>query len=268
MLDTFIHKYLHVPYRLYVHTDQKTKSPRATVLLLHGIGNTSSSWDEVVERLPNDIRVISMDLLGFGGSPSPRWLKYDINVQARSVIATLLRLGIRQPLIVVGHSLGSLTAIEMTKRYPLIVKSLILCSPPLYSTDAKHARLPDQAKILQEFYRLVIKNSQRIINTAPVGTRFSLVGKIFKISRHNAAAYMAALESSIMHQTSLEDIMKLKKPVRIIHGAFDPVVIKANLNEAVRVNKKINLSVIIAGHEMIGAYIPAVTKSIKTAAGL
>ena len=89
------------------------------------MGNSGESWDDLITKLTkSDVgaRVISMDLLGFGKSPSPRWLKYDVAIQAKSVIFTLLRAGVRQPLIIVGHSMGSLIAIEITKRYPLLVK--------------------------------------------------------------------------------------------------------------------------------------------------
>ncbi|HEY8992423.1 MAG TPA: alpha/beta fold hydrolase [Candidatus Microsaccharimonas sp.] len=262
MLDTLIHKYLRLPYRLNVHTDQKTKSPRATVLLLHGIGNSGAIWDMVVDQLPNDLRIVSMDLLGFGRSPKPEWLQYNVEVQARSVIATLAGLGIRQPLIIVGHSLGSLTAVEIAKLSPRMVKSLILCSPPLYSNEISKKLMIDQTKILKQFYRIILKNSHRIIKAAPVGTKFNLVGKIFNINSHNANAYMGALESSIMEQTSLEDIVKIKKPIHMIHGSFDPVVIKKNLTKVLRANDQATLSVVRAGHEMVGAYIPVVVRAV------
>jgi len=264
-LEILVHKYLHIPYRLHVHVDQNVKSARATVLLLHGMGNSSASWDEVVRKLPNDIRVISVDLLGFGKSPRPHWLKYNIDIQAKSVIATLLRRNIRKQLIIVGHSMGSLTAIEITKRYPILVKSLILCSPPLYSEEEKKSILPSQGQLLKDFYRLILKNPASVVSVVPMAIRLRVVGKSFDVTRETVSIYLAALESSILHQSSLKDLIRLKKPVRLLHGMLDPVVVKKNLDEAVTANTRIRLSQVVAGHELMGAYIPAVVKAVKQA---
>ncbi|MFZ3009832.1 MAG: alpha/beta hydrolase [Candidatus Microsaccharimonas sp.] len=263
MFETFLHKYLRIPYRLHIHTDQKGVSPRATVLLLHGMGNSGASWDAVVKRLPDDVRAISIDLLGFGKSPSPRWMKYNISVQAGSVIRTLLSLNIRQPLIIVGHSMGSLTAIEIAKRYPLIVKALILCSPPIYSQSDTREVLPSQATILKQFYRLVMKNPEKIVSAVPLAIKLRIVGDAFHVNKKNVDIYMAALESSILHQTSYDDIQRIRKPIHIIHGLVDPVVIKKNLDQVAKANPKVKVSVIAAGHELMGAYIPAVVKAVE-----
>ncbi|HEY8885910.1 MAG TPA: alpha/beta hydrolase [Candidatus Microsaccharimonas sp.] len=265
MFDLLLHKYLRVPYRLNVHIDQNPKSSKATILLLHGIGNSGASWDEVVRRLPNNVRVISVDLLGFGTSPSPRWMKYDINVQAKSVIATLLRAKIRQPLIIVGHSMGGLVAVEIAKRFPLIVKSLILCSPPFYSNSESKTLLPSQTAILKEFYQVVLKNPHRIVEAVPLALKLKIVGNGFNVTAENVDVYMAVLEASILHQSSFEDVEKINKPIRLIHARFDPVVIKKNLQQVVKINKNAQLSLVLAGHELIDNYIPAVVKEINEA---
>jgi pimeloyl-ACP methyl ester carboxylesterase len=263
MFDTLVHRYLRIPYRLHIHTDQKVKRPRATVLLLHGIGNSGAAWSAVAAKMPNDVRVISVDLLGFGQSPSPRWMKYDIAVQAQSVVTTLLGLGIRQSLIIVGHSMGSLTAIEIAKRYPYLVKSLILCSPPLYDNIETRTLLPRPDKVLRDFYQLVLKNPSAVVNAAPLATKLRVVGEAFDVTTENVDIYLAALESSVIHQTSLDDVIKIKKPVHIIHGALDPVVVKKNLDRVVKMNKNAKLTVIAAGHELLGLYILAVARIIK-----
>lgn len=264
MFDTLIHKRLRLPYSLHVHVDQKAKRPRATVLLLHGIGNTAAAWDAIVVELPSDIRVLSVDLLGFGSSPSPRWMKYDVAIQARSVMATLLRLGIRRPVVIVGHSMGALTAVELARRYPFVVKSLILCSPPFYSSEEQRTLLPRPDRLLREFYRLVLKNPTSVVTAAPLATRLKIVGKAFDVTRDNVDIYMAALESSIIHQTSLNDALQLRKPLRMLHGAFDPVVIKKNLDMIVKNNPSAKLTVVPAGHELLGAYVTAVVKAINS----
>ena len=263
MFNTLLHKYLRIPYRLHVYVDKKVKKPTATVLLLHGMGNSGASWDEVVKKLPKDIRVISIDLLGFGQSPSPRWLKYSTVVQARSVTSTLLRMGISQQLIIVGHSMGSLVAVELAKQYPFFVKSLILCSPPFYNNEEKKTLLPNPNVVLKKFYKLLQKYPKNIVEVVPLVTRLNIVGKAFNVTSENVDIYLGALQASIINQTGFHDVKKLKKPIRLLHGIIDPVVIKDNLDEIVADNKHAKLTVVLAGHELMGAYIPAVVKAIE-----
>lgn len=262
MFDTLLHKYLKLPYLLHVDIDRKVAKPVATVLLLHGIGNSSASWDEVVKKLPKNVRVISVDLLGFGKSPSPRWLKYSTTAQAQSIAATLLSMGITQKLIIVGHSMGSLVAVELARRYSPFVESLVLCSPPFYTDVERKTILPDPNVVLKRFYRLIEKYPNNIVDAAPLAAKLNIVGKAFNVTSENVDIYVAALKSSIINQTAMNDVKKLHIPIQMLHGVIDPVVIKQNLDDVVKVNKQAKLSVILAGHELMGAYIPAVVKAV------
>lgn len=263
MWNAVVHRYLHIPYRLHIYSDKQVSRPKATVLLLHGMGNSGKAWDDLIARLPDDIHVISIDLLGFGNSPSPRWLKYDSVVQARSVIATLLRVRIRQPLILVGHSMGSLVAVEIAKRYPPPVKGLVLCSPPFY-TEAERRGLPDQQKILRDFYSFTLKNPKKFVSTVPLAVKLKIVGSAFNVTNENVDSYMAALSSSIMNQSALSDAARLSKPIRIIYGIFDPLIVKKNLTNLAKQNNRVSLEVVRSGHEINAPYIPAILAAIDS----
>jgi len=106
MQDRLIHRWLHIPYALHTRVINAKVKPIATVLFIHGMGNSGRAWNKVIDKLPNDIRVVTIDLLGFGQSPRPAWAVYSAKTQARSVLATLLRLRLQGPVIIVGHSLG------------------------------------------------------------------------------------------------------------------------------------------------------------------
>lgn len=263
MFDTLLHKYLRIPYGLHVHSMRKTTKPRATVMLLHGIGAAGSTWDEVVKGLPKDINVIAVDLLGFGVSPSPAWAAYDAKTQARSVIATLLGLNSKQRVILVGHSMGALVAVEVAKRYPLLVKSLVLCSPPFYDDTEKATLLPNRDRALKKLYRLMKQHPERFTTIAALAIKYKLVEQSVNITSENVGLFMTALEASIINQTSLADAKNLQKPITILHGALDPVVIKKNLDDIVKANKKAKLKVVyLAGHTIAGPYIKALSTAI------
>ena len=262
MLDTIAHRWLRIPYSLNVHFADRPKNPRATILFIHGIGNTGGAWDEVVAKLPKDVYVVSIDLLGFGSSPSPSWALYDAKTQARSVLATIFKLRVTGPIIIVGHSLGSLVAIEIAKRYPLLVKSLILCSPPLYSSVKKTSLLPSSDALLRKLYASAAKRPDDFLKLAAIAMKYDLINKSFNVTPENVDSYMSALQSMIINQTSLEDAAKLKVPTVVLKGTLDPFVVSKNLKELSKRNRNITLKTVIAGHEVNGLFVGAVVNTV------
>lgn len=264
MIDTVIHRWLRVPYTLNVRHSQRPKKPRATVLFIHGIGNSGEAWQEVIARLPADVRIITIDLLGFGDSPRPAWAVYDAKTQARSLLATIFKLGLGGKLIVVGHSLGALVAVEMAKRYPLLIRSLILCSPPFYSVDESRTILPRSDKVLRNLYTSVRDYPEQFVKLAAFAMKYNLVNKSFNVTEENVDTYMAALNAMIINQTSLDDVQKLRVPITILKGTVDPFVISKNLRLVAKNKPNVALKTIVAGHEIRGLFVPAVVKSIET----
>ncbi len=260
--DTVVHRWLHVPYKLYVREFKRPKKPRETIVFLHGIGDSAEAWRGVAAQLPDDLRLVGLDLLGFGDSPKPNWVQYDMKVQARAISHTLVKLGLSTRPIVVGHSMGSLIAIELAKRFPLVIKQLILCSPPLYTSGEKGT--PSYEKLLKDFYRLVAKNPDDLEKVAPLGEKLGIVSSVFDVSGERSKTFVAALEYSIVNQTSLKDLRTVTMPVRILYGAFDPVVIAANLRKIGNEKQNISVKKLPVGHEIMGTYIDYIADELKT----
>ena len=262
-----LHRYLRVPYSLNTYEFTSPKKPKATVVLVHGIGNSLHAWDEVAARLPQDIRVIGVDLLGFGESPRPTWAKYSASTQARALGLTLAGLRLTQQPVIVGHSLGALVAIETARRYGLLIKQLILCSPPFYRPESEvKTGLLDQEHILRELYRIARKHPEQLQSLSPMAVKLGLANKALNITGDNVSAYVAALEASIINQTSLRDIRRLQLPIRILYGAFDPVVIKKHIVRLGKDRKNVTVRRVLAGHEITGSYVKVVAEEIVAVA--
>lgn len=256
MFDTLVHKWLRVPYRLHVRKRKAVSRPKATIVFLHGIGNKGESWEGIISQLPDDVTAITVDLLGFGSSPRPAWAKYDVRTQAKAVITTLIGLHIRGRVTIVGHSLGSLVAVEVTKRYPALVKSLLLCSPPLYDMEK------DKVRLVTAALKQIRRNPQRFVKLVAVAKKYKLANKTFTVTDENIHSYMETLQASILTQTSLNDLLKIRKPTVMIYGSADPWVKKRNLTSVVRGNPRASLMTIRAGHEVRGPYVKVVLRAI------
>lgn len=99
------------------------------VVLLHGLGATSSSFLTTLWDLSRDHRVIALDLPGFGESGKPlRPLRPAFF--ARHVIGLLDAIGVQRA-HVVGNSMGGRVALEVGLRFPERVDRLVLLAPSM-----------------------------------------------------------------------------------------------------------------------------------------
>lgn len=249
-LGAVIHRFLRIPYTLHVEELQSPKKPRETIVFIHGIGNTLHAWDNLAKKFPKNIRIISVDLLGFGDSPKPRWVQYSAKTQARSVAATLLKMGLGRRVTIVGHSLGSLVAIEIARRYSFAVKRLVLISPPFYKPEGSKRDIWSAEARLRHLYRLVQKRPDLISSLAPLAVKLGVASKSLSITEETLASYVATLEASIINQTALTDIEKLTLPIKIIYGTFDPVIVGKHIRKLAKDKKNITARQLITGHEI------------------
>ncbi|NLU81403.1 alpha/beta hydrolase [Rhodococcus sp. HNM0569] len=96
------------------------------ILLLHGIGDNSSTWAEIIPHLARTHTVLAPDLLGHGQSDKPR-ADYSVAAYANGMRDLLTTLDIAK-VTVVGHSLGGGVAMQFAYQFPHMVDRLVLVS--------------------------------------------------------------------------------------------------------------------------------------------
>ena len=105
------------------------------LLLLHGIGHHRQAWDPVVDILATERDVITVDLPGFGASPSlPDGLAYDLATTTAVFSAFCEALELDRP-HVGGNSLGGLLALELGREKR--VRSVTALSPAGFWSEAE-----------------------------------------------------------------------------------------------------------------------------------
>jgi len=96
------------------------------LILIHGITNSSASWEPVLALLERDFTVLAPDLLGHGDSAKPRG-DYSLGASASLLRDAMLALG-HERATIVGHSLGGGIAMQMSYQFPERVERLVLVS--------------------------------------------------------------------------------------------------------------------------------------------
>jgi pimeloyl-ACP methyl ester carboxylesterase len=222
--DWFWHEQLKRPYRLRVGIDQHPECQDA-VVLLHGIGSSSAVWQYVATTLDGTAcHVLAFDLLGFGDSPKPLWLEYSADDHARAVIAAIERQRHRkQPVILAGHSMGCLIAVRIAALRPDLVRGLILYQPPLYVDLPVGRRYSVRRDLYYRLYTHLLNNpnisSSRLQRMVMKRTGLLLAPETLQ-------PFFRSLKSTIMQQTTLKDMRKLRAPMDVIYGSLDMVVIR------------------------------------------
>jgi pimeloyl-ACP methyl ester carboxylesterase len=109
------------------------------VVFLHGVSGSGRTFEWLGPELAHRHRVVRLDLRGHGRSEHAAGT-YDIDRYGEDVVAVLRQL-VDRPAVLVGHSLGAVTAWWVAQRHPELVAAAFLEDPPLYMGEpAEHAR--------------------------------------------------------------------------------------------------------------------------------
>lgn len=269
MFDIFVHKWLKIPYKLHVGLDTNRRNSRVTIVLIHGLGSSNKMWQQTIRNASHlNARVIAVDLLGFGESPKPEWQTYSAAVHARALRVALRKRRVKGHVIIVGHSLGGLVAVQYATLYPWAVHSLILCSPPFYRpAQAKTSALilPQIDDLYRRFYKYARNRQELARKIALIVKQARLVDPHFTVNEETLPAIASSLEMSIENQTAIHDAKTLTIPITIVYGRFDPFVLARNLKMIAENRPNVTLVSVTAGHDIIGsrAYTTKVTALIE-----
>ena len=88
------------------------------IILLHGWGCASQSWQTLIPALQNIAHVIALDIPGFGDSESIPEFTLDTVVQ-------LIAAQLPEKCVLIGWSLGGMLAVQIAARYPNKISRLI-----------------------------------------------------------------------------------------------------------------------------------------------
>jgi len=123
------------------------------LLLIHGNRDHARTWDQVAVQLKREYCVYAVDLRGHGDSQWSVGSQYSLPEFVLDV-AMLGRELNRNPLTVIGHSLGGAVALEYTGVFPQFVKKVVAVEglgPPMREPVAASSRMRSWIGQMQEF---------------------------------------------------------------------------------------------------------------------
>jgi pimeloyl-ACP methyl ester carboxylesterase len=102
------------------------------LVLFHGNGDSSACWPDAARRWAQAYRVVAVDARGHGASPlfSPSQLAEPGDVFVSDALELLRDCAPGDPVVAVGHSLGSGTLTGVLAQAPGLLRGAVLIDPP------------------------------------------------------------------------------------------------------------------------------------------
>jgi pimeloyl-ACP methyl ester carboxylesterase len=110
------------------------------IVFLHGFGEGSFVWDDVIARSAGHTACIALDLRGHGDSDRAIDGKYDAALYTSDLVAVVKQLGIRR-LVIVGHSMGADVAIRASAELESRLAGLVVVDYGPESNEAGRRRV-------------------------------------------------------------------------------------------------------------------------------
>ncbi len=211
------------------------------LLLIHGVGDKSASWEPVHAKLAQRFTVIAPDLLGHGESDKPR-ADYSLAAFANGMRDLLAVLGIDR-VTVVGHSFGGGVAMQFAYQYPQLVERIVLVSTGGVAQDVcgalRAAAMPMGSEALAVLrapgVMPAVRLLGRVVEKAAGGTKFGrdigdAVGLLEGFQDAAALSAFARTLRSVVDRrgqfvTMLDRSYLVKSiPVQIIWGEDDMII--------------------------------------------
>ncbi len=201
------------------------------LVLLHAFPLSHEMWRGQIREFADDYQIIAPDARGFGESTSFDDLSTDaepsLQLVAQDVVALLDRLGVTQPIILCGLSMGGYTALEFARQFPDRLAGLILADT---RADADSDEAKKSRDEMIEFARshtgeaVAEKMLPKLLGQTTREHNLAVAARVRELAEpltgHNAAAMLTALRN---RRDSTEMLSEIKVPTLVVGGAEDEI---------------------------------------------
>jgi len=235
----------------------KSGSP---MVMLHG---GSVSWENlkpILTPLSEHWHIYAVDLRGHGKSGRPADEQYHIVDYARDIVA-FIKQQVAEPVVLVGHSLGGLTALATAAQIPDDIRSLILLDPPLFIRELPMQERPQIAQWLGFVYDMVAR-AKSVEDIIEIARPFTPPDRPEAETRKNAERIFATapgtiktmLDNQVLEGLNIKTVLNsLTCPTLLLSGEWDKgSVVRDEDEEYVRQQAPhaITRKILNAGHQI------------------
>jgi len=186
-----------------------------TIVLLHGLGTSSSTWVHLLPKLDPAWNVVAPDLPGFGFSPLRNPRDFFLLSELYDSVVKFLGRSVRFPIVLLGHSLGGWLAARYAAEHGDTLRRLVLVN----NAGIMHEETINQARA---FDLRTIRDVSRLLNI--LWRRYPWYFKPFypailhDLHRRHVAEFVRSIQPRDFIN---EDLIRITVPVSLIWGRAD-----------------------------------------------
>ena len=194
------------------------------LILIHAFPLSRAMWQKQIENLQDCARVIAPDLRGFGGS-SAAAEGMTMEEYADDLARMMEIIGVNEPAVICGISMGGYIALNFVKKYPQYVAGLILADTRAEGDDEtgkanrdkmiEFARTSSAKDVVTQLLPKLIGEQTRV-KMPEVATEIVRIGE-----NQEADGIVAALKSMRDRSDARKWIGDIKVPTLVVVGEED-----------------------------------------------
>jgi pimeloyl-ACP methyl ester carboxylesterase len=247
----------------------RTGGAKPPLVLLHGLLGNGACWTPVARALEDEYDVVMPDARGHGQSSAPlHGYRYDDH--ASDVIGLIQSLRLVSPLVL-GHSMGGMTAAVVASRLGDLLRGVILVDPTFLSPERQRevcdSDVADQHRRLLKLSKAELLAQLRSRHARRSAEMLELLAEARRQTRLSAFDVLTPPNPAY-----LELVRAIEIPILLAIGD-DPVVSLETARELQNLNPLVRVAQIAgAGHglpfdqperlaEVVGSFIRSVTAS-------
>jgi len=199
----------------------RTGGDKPPIVLAHGLTDNGLAWTKLARTLEHYYDLIMVDARGHGLSDKPEQ-GYAPEDHMRDMAGLIQALGLENP-VIIGHSMGAITASLVASEYPQLIRAAVL-EDPVWRWPISAAKGAADKQLLYEGWksRLAFRKSLSVEESFIRGRRER---PLWSGEDHDAdvpakhQVAMQALDFIVEHESTwAEQVIKFKTPVLLVYG--------------------------------------------------
>lgn len=142
----------------------RTGGSKPPLVLLHGLTMSGACWSPLARALEDECDVVMPDARGHGNSSTPLH-GYRYEDYASDVVGLIQELGLATP-VLLGHSMGGMTAALLASQVGTAIRGVILADPTFLSPQRQ--REVYESDVVEQHRRLLSLDKEEVLAQARV----------------------------------------------------------------------------------------------------
>jgi len=197
------------------------------ILFIHGFPLNRKMWEPQIEAFSDNMHVIAPDLRGHGETeaiPGP----YEMEMLADDCHGLLEALGVTQPVVVCGLSMGGYATLAFYRKYPERAAGLILAATRAGadSEEGKANREKAAAQAQEKGVSAIIDGMlPKILAPGTYETRPELVERVREMMAETSVEGVVGAQLGMKERPDSTPLLtQIRVPTLVLHGAEDQIL--------------------------------------------